>query len=1057
MPQKFPGGVCGGQSPPQLPQTGFIHCVAGVQNVHHKPSMRILVFLGCVLAQTALVAAQPPSSPQDSPADKPESKPTVAVVLWPTDANNGTAQVLAEPMYALLEQQLAATNTLRLVERRELAPILKELNLGLALADPQTSAKVGQLASAEFVATLQLRQSNDKRDTATALLRVTEVRSTAIIGATAMTVDAARIEEFVDELARFTTERVHHPTRSTISIAVAPFDSQGRFDRLRPLETGIRDLISSRLSEISSNRWQVLQRSQLADLVAELELARSGLVDNATLDVQAKSHAAYMIRGTLDERPAGNSFNVLVAGELVDVFTGDRIGQFQMESPPEQVDRRLAEEIDRLAKQLQETGQIPASPRAAARRELEFLKQKALADLRRFRKINPLDFTHRPFRLPEDPATNAVPRLVQIDTPLGRHLLTTCVDRLESVLLLSPDDLDAAFGLAFCAAIHLPELYRPDRADELYRRILGGTADEAAQVLALEWLPEIAYHHETGKLDSRQREETVSRIWKSYDEMPERGRGDLWERKFHLLAAALRGANDGPALAKAIRRGAEIAEHLPPRHRRAIAWSVQFAYGMYDTLPPTQRTETDTLRELLGRWSMSVDKALRVAGTQGLATANERAGDFLAAARGLEASAADLVDDNAPQSRHDRELHLINAAKNYILGKDPTRGLEVLQSFEPPANDGTLRFGMHRLQRGIACEALDQPTRAVAAYLEGVELCPNLVWNSDVSERIEKLGGIPLAESRAIDVQYIHLPELKRQAVRALTTDGTHLYFATLLPGLWHYDPQSEQCERVTQAATFHTVRHANGAIWGATANAGLWRVELSSGVSTHFGAAQGLPDERIVSIAVGDRDIFAGVGTNASGGIVRIGAEGDIEILNSPDAPQQAPTHLVVTPARLLARTTRNTHELNRETGLWKTHPLEATQPPTAAPFLFQDGDRIWSSRYGRELALWDRSADENATFRPAWHVPDTKAGYQVRFALQRGDEVWFGGQPRAPLLTSGLYRFNRRTGEYVAFGPRDGFRMNRQYEVKDGVWVQDRLWLVAGGELCSVVSRRE
>ena len=86
-----------------------------------------------------------------------------------------------------------------------------------------------------------------------------------------------------------------------MTVAVAPLESKGRFDRLRPLELGIRDLITARLLELSgatsagladvaerrtprqAPRFQVVQRSNMEQLLRELDLIQSGLSDKSRL------------------------------------------------------------------------------------------------------------------------------------------------------------------------------------------------------------------------------------------------------------------------------------------------------------------------------------------------------------------------------------------------------------------------------------------------------------------------------------------------------------------------------------------------------------------------------------------------------------------------------------------------------------------------------------------------------------------------------------------------------------------------------------------------------
>ncbi len=77
------------------------------------------------------------------------------------------------------------------------------------------------------------------------------------------------------------------------------------------------------------------------------------------------------------------------------------------------------------------------------------------------------------------------------------------------------------------------------------------------------------------------------------------------------------------------------------------------------------------------------------------------------------------------------------------------------------------------------------------------------------------------------------------------------------------------------------------------------------------------------------------------------------------------------------------------------------------------------------------------------------------VEFVAERGDEVWFGGHPWDTFISSGLYRFHRKTGAFHKFSPRDGFKAAQTSVVYDGLWVRDQLWLATSQGLCVVTPR--
>src|SRR6185295_3439503 len=84
-------------------------------------------------------------------------------------------------------------------------------------------------------------------------------------------------------------------------------------------------------------------------------------------------------------------------------------------------------------------------------------------------------------------------------------------------------------------------------------------------------------------------------------------------------------------------------------------------------------------------------------------------------------------------------------------------------------------------------------------------------------------------------------------------------------------------------------LKRGDGPIWVGTDAQGLWRCDPVSGDEIEFGIAQGLPDLHVASLAVHGREVYVGVGTNASGGLVRIDREDHVHVFNEETAPRAA------------------------------------------------------------------------------------------------------------------------------------------------------------------------
>jgi hypothetical protein len=365
--------------------------------------------------------------------------------------------------------------------------------------------------------------------------------------------------------------------------------------------------------------------------------------------------------------------------------------------------------------------------------------------------------------------------------------------------------------------------------------------------------------------------------------------------------------------------------------------------------------------------------------------------------------------------------------------------------------------GRHGYEIGACYEALGQPDAARAAYLQAAEACPAIVPNSDLVQRIKALGGVPLRKDREVDVRYVHSADNRPVVGKCLATDGTRLYLGGSR-GLFALHLARETWEPLrAELGPVTCLQCSGGVLWVGTEAKGLWRGDPGSQAWTRFATEEGLPDLHVESLAVHGNDVYLGVGTKASGGLVRVDGEGHVRIFDEDQAPRVAPTHLVVTDQTLLARTLEAIHEWSFETKRWSQLPADPNRRPVLAPRLFAGSSGIWTSNYGRELTRWAADDEANALFQPAWYATvGSKAGYLVEFVAERGDEVWFGGQPWELFTSSGLYRFDLKTGAFHRFTPADGFPTCYSHFIYHGLWLQGRLWLATEQGVCIVSPRR-
>ena len=995
---------------------------------------------------------------------------------------------LAEGLIALVESNILADESLSLVERRQIDLAMQELALSRARSADE-SLQLGKLVTADLLVMLELRPSAENADKPSAFLRVVEAKSAAIRGITVATdVDETSLEEIAEQFTRYVSSVIQQPHTPTITVAVAPFESVGRFDRLRPLELGIRDLVTSQLlAGASPSRMQVLQRSNLEQLLRELDLIQSGFADKDRLPrTLPDRQAAFFIKGEIDERQVDGKFKIVVRGELRHAASAKVRASFEFECLPTELEDQLTVRVDELAKHL---GVADASrlrtdvAQADHKTEADSVKSLALRDLHRFRRQCPIDFSHRAFAMPGEAWLRSVPRLARPETPLGLALLRKSIDRLETALFIHPDDAEAAYALGFCFSIHQPGVYRPDRADELLRRAAAAKPDSHLAALALVVLSELAFDDQDGRFDplpkgtvrsleslQAARDAAAERLWLAFEKTPVEFRDNRWPRILNLFAQLQRSPEQNAVLLEKV---IPITEQADAKHRHQLAGEVKSLAmrlaAQSAKLPDLKAKAIESLR----RWAEGSDKQLADFGRQGLAAINEVNNDYLAAARQYEESAAKLAEATTFQDRHTRDLQLVKAAKNYRLAKQPERALRLLQSFEPPRSAGSILIGMHGYEIAACHEALGEPRKAMAAYLRAAEEYPGISANSDLVQRVVALGGVPLREDRDVDVKYITRDDNKPLRTTALATDGRRLFLGGVVfvqpradasngrrffggVGVAAFEPDSETWQSLNTDLEVTCLKLRDRELWVGTYDRGLWRYDLDSQKWTSFGTDQGLPDLHIESIVLRANEVFVGVGSAAAGGLIRIDEQGTVHLFNEPQAPNAAPTHLVVTDNELLARSLKAVHKWSWESKSWTTQTNRTSGSLGIAWRLFAGTNGVWASSYGRELTRWEADEQTNEFFKPAWYfVPGTKAGYQLNFVTERGDEVWFGGDQWDYFNSSGLYRIHLKTGAFHKFTPADGFKTAHAHSIFDGLWLRDRLWLGTSNGLCVVTPR--
>lgn len=1040
------------------------------------------------LAMTSFTAA----------ANKGQSATTVSLtssVHAEADAADRESMV---SLLALLEVDVASRSQFSVVERRQIDLALLELSLSEGFAtNSKARLRMGKLASADLILTLELLKPDDEDKTKSdgdstadsdrpqrALIRIVESLTGVIRGVSVVSIEASRFDEAADQIADYLTLIEAQPERPPVTVAVAPFESLGRFDRLRPLELGLRDMVATRLrlwsdrlaaegnsakdetsaTDTATNGdsqprgFRVLQRSNMQELLREFDLIQSALVDRNRLPKTLPTRAAaFLVRGTVDEKNDGGTFRIVVDGELIHAASNRPVRDFRFEVKPEELETALAHQVDlfagRLVSSNDEVSTTPGTLRE--RNEVDLLFGRVASDLRRLRRIRAIDFSHRGFELPGRWKASG-PQIVDVQTPLRAAILRKSIDRLESTLFIRPDRLDAAYSLGFCYSFHIPGIWKPDRADELLRRS-AASQDEQLRAVSLRLLAEISFHHQTGRIPEGHHDRAAAQLLHAFRNMPEKYRDHLWSRLPATLESLVSKLKDESTVLQMLDAAVAEAERPDGKHGYYLALGVRSLLGLaHGRDARSVAAQIDVLK----RWAEGDHVELRKVATWTLGQRAERQQDYEQAADWYRAALEAATSGKSTFSPTLAMTYRKSAAKCLRLSGQPAEALEVLQAFDPkPAN--SLAAGYYSLEIALCYRDLEQPEKALEIMVSTAERVRSLRDNTQVERYIRELGGVPLNESRDVDVTYPIGPNGKSLYLSGLATDGTRLFgaYREIQSGLYRvmsFDTQTEEWETLTNAIGVPRLLSVQGnVLWTGTKENGIWRGTKSGNDWRQWSTENGLPDNHVVSLITTPSAVFAGLGSRAAGGVVRIDSDGTVNVLDGTDSPSTAPEHLVIQAGRLLAAAGSSVYEMDLETEEW----IRNSKIPGRGPVsIFSGRTNAWSSRYRAELAPYRADENEIDLFNNAWFKPkkgEGASGFLVHWVVDQGDQVWYGGSPWARFRSIGLYRFDRRTGEFHMYSPRDGFRMSTTYSTGSAVAIGNDLYVSTSGGLARVTPR--
>lgn len=1030
-----------------------------------------------------------------SRASVPKKTTVALTVTLPLDAD-AECRELAASLLTLLELRVSQDGRVSVVERQQLDSVLHELALSVDLSKvSEKKLRLGKLVNADLLLTMELlpRQIDDEPQNVR--VRIVESLTGVIRGSVVTPVEPATIDESAVHIAEYLSLIAARPTEDVVTVAVAPFESLGRFDRLKALETGLRDMVTSRLrrwSDLgltekmdtgssrvtkSGTSFLVLQRSNMKQLLRELDLVQSGLTDASRLPEALPTRAAaYLIQGTIDEQNR-NGFEIIVSAEIVHASSGESVREFRFVSRPDQLPEKLAAQVDLIAGFLRQTdgsGGPHVSGALGETKEAELLFSQVVRDLRRFGRLTPADFSSRRFELPKTVSYRfARGGVTRVDTPQHRHTLKKSIDRLESTLFIMPDRADVSYSLAFCYSYHVDGIMNLQRADELLRRVITSDPDGPLGVAALRLLSELCFHHHRGKCAPGYQKMAATQLLFAFRSMPDQAKNGGWADIPDLIRDVYP-RNDPQGLSIVMKDIVQATENAPSNLQYKLAMN-SLRFATVDQLKEWVEGDNSTLKQVACR-----GLGQRASGRKNY---QEAADWYLVAANAL------LADERKKHSSLVDNFR-IQAARALINGDQIPDALTLLESFRPN-EDSSVNLGYWAQSIGDCYEQLGRPDKAIRIYVEVAGLDEGYVNNTDLVERINRLGGVPLSKDREINVRYVKNPPGGTSNSLALATDGHVVFsagnfagFATGKPGrgILSYNPVNESWADLSPEGLGRVtcMDYSEGTLWVGTHENGLWQGDVRGNHWKQITQADGLPGMTISAVAADRTGAYVGVGTDR-GGLVRLERDGSIDVMEGDGSPVKAPIDIVVyedslfvssgTVIREMNRKTRQWKPLGRasycrvfrtESGLWGTfdsHQLFRIDELKAA---LQGERERPGKRTERNLEVFIPSlrslAFENGQFKDSWYPRgESRASYHVRFAVEWEDDVWFGGSPYSRFQSAGLYRCRMKDGRFTAFSPHDGFRTSTTYMTYDAVPLGDELYVSTSAGLVAVTRREK
>ncbi|HMO04867.1 MAG TPA: hypothetical protein PKC67_05130 [Kiritimatiellia bacterium] len=965
---------------------------------------------------------------------------TIALVRDQGTTVSGQSESTLLAIMELMEVELGCFGGYSIVERRMVDALMAEQGITASpLSGDMDTLSMGRLIKADYVLIVGIEQHHQQT---LIHVRVVESVTGVIKGVGSVGIRDRTADSVAEELAQITHQSIRTGGNMAATIAVAPFNAQAGFMRSRFLEEALPGLLTSELINLGGLR--VLQRSSMQQLLEEIEWMYGGFMAGIDPAVLPSRQSTLILAGDFREKNQDNMVMIEVQTTLRDadgrvVHEGLYLGPMTNLFP---LVGQVSREISLVARKF-----VGADVHEVARRsdqgEEARLMNEVMNALARLEMVNPVTRGRYRFEYPGETMFNRAVAVAAIPPgALNDHVVRVSVNRLEQILFVNPNHTGAMYLLGCVLGLDVKR-GQQDRAMELLTQVIRLDPESAFATLAAQALARVNFDA-SGELVSG-REAQAARAYEmagahlaNNPDLREAGRYPTYAITYYEKVGDL-------ASIRRLLRG--MAHDINTKGsawnsaRMEASWNV--AKSMIRFAMMQEAYASDMLADLQACMASTDPYAVHF-GQLGMAFYHESKGAMADAAEWYVKAARSLEGQDGGSEVQRREWVLLSAAQLQLESGDPAGAITILKSMQVVPRNSDNNYAKRSLLMGQALEQVGRKDDAVSSYMDGLKRHASSNYKSTLMDHVQELGGVRSEHAGVIRVREIlDKNGLSIPATMLVAGDGV-IWGTIRKKQVGMFDPATDEWRTFNKTFTdwIWDLEYDEKTLWVGLKSGGLWSYDPLLDQWKHWSVSNGLPSDRIMVMAASKGRLYALVGEPGACGVVEVSRSGDVRILDAMNAPKDVMRSIVVDEPYIWFKTelSRGAYRLHSVSGEWTYF----NKAPVGN--LFGGPSGVWISARRRELApfaLADRHQENPQDYAAVW-TKEPEDPYLVRFVVEDGSYVWFGGTPVVQMVDGGLHRFDRATGAYIRFGVDHGMPFQFASDgVDDAVLMNGSLWI--------------